>query len=189
MSKSAILINEFNRQDVHVIHRLDVTAAELRGLFRFEGLDTDVYLSPLDSDGSLWLVSRNSRFALQDGEAYIVGGEPSQFSFAVSRPEEPRLERPWKAPVDSSTDITLPPTPAKAAAASLSPAKDTESDNIAEEGQDAIYEYLVKHSEIEFWLINDKVPAALPWHCRGNANRNHRKDWKWMVSEKAFQDM
>ena len=46
------LVNEFDSTDKRVIPRLQVSAAELRALFRFEGQDEDVYLCPTESDGT-----------------------------------------------------------------------------------------------------------------------------------------
>ena len=161
MPPKVTLVNEFDQSDRLIIPRLQVSAAELRVLFRFKGQDQDVYLCPIDSDGTHFLISRNGWFLLKAGETYVVGGEPSSSSFASESRDNPTINR-----AETCADLSL---------------DEVDLIEVTEDVEDAIEEYLQKHAEIEFYLLNNGVPAALPWHCRGNVNRDHRKDWKRMV--------
>jgi hypothetical protein len=93
---------------------------------------------------------------LKAGERYRVGGEPSTSSFAS----------------EARASSTKPDSTAKKVEMELAQ-NIMNLEGLTGDMENAIEEYLQKHAEIELYLLNNQVPASLPWHCRGNINCDH----------------
>jgi len=93
---------------------------------------------------------------LKAGERYRVGGEPSTSSFAS----------------EARASSTKPDSTAKKVEMELAQ-NIMNLEGLTGDMENAIEEYLQKHAEIELYLLNNRVPASLPWHCRGNINCDH----------------